>query len=178
VASLQARLRAQREAALKPKRRTFDVPGWNGMLAVRYRPVEWERLAELLERYVEDPREALAANCDALAEACDALVVCRDDEEAIPSKPEDQLTLADALRAQGEAVHGEVRFDDVAVEVLDLSIVDETGEKRPPKSARETVLAVFGGAVSPELAIRDQAARLGAWMRGVGAEVDASLVEG
>lgn len=158
--SLLDRLRAQRAAQLSEKRLTLPVPGWNGLLHVRYRPLPWEDLTDLLRRATDEPRAALDANCDTLAKACDALLVKDDDG--------DLRSLADVLRAQGEQVHGEVRFDEVACEVLGLEAA----------SARETVLAVFGGAVSPEVAVAEQAGRLGAWMRGASEEVDGALVGG
>lgn len=163
MAALVDRLRAQREASLKPKTKTLPVPGWSGLLHVRYRPMEWEKVLDLLTSGVADAKAALESNSDALIDACDALLVRDDDGELTP--------LADALRAQGEEVPGDqVRFDEVAVDVLDL--------KPHEKTARATVLAIFAGAVSPELAIAEHAVSLGAWMRGAEEEVDTSLMGG
>lgn len=153
------RLRAEREKALAPKVLTLEVPGWSGLLHVRYRPIAWDTILDLLGRAEATIAVAsLNANTDALIEACDALLVKNDEGELIP--------LADELRAQGEDVHGDVRFDERAADALGLDA----------PTARATVLGVFGGCVSPELAVSDHAMRLGAWMRSTGEEVDASLL--
>lgn len=147
------RVREARKAQRGTKSLTLAVPGWGGLLAVRYRPVEWDALSELLSRRTEDAADDLNANLDALIGACDALVVKGEDG--------DYVSLAAELRREGVDVVGELRFTEDAVDALDLG---EDGER--PEGSRATCLAVFGGAVSPELAVAEHAVRLGAWMRG------------
>lgn len=170
MASPLERLRAQRATQLAPKHLTLPITGWSGLLHVRYQPVKWEALTDLLVASIGSPKDALDANCNALGEACGALLVKGDDGEL--------KGLADELRAAGETVHGEVRFDEYAIDALELTVKDAVGDTKRPETRREIVLAVFAGAVSPELAIAEDAARLGRWMRSVEQEVDDSLVGG
>lgn len=171
--SLLDRLHAKRAQAMaEEKVLDLPVPGWSGMVWVRYKPVDWEALVDLLERSQgeDDPQEALRINMEGLGDSCAALLVSENGD--IPT------SLADVLRAQGEEVHGEVRFDQVAVEVLRLEVEDSvTGLKRTPESVADTILALFAGAVSPELAITEHAARLAAWLTGRAAEVDSEALK-
>lgn len=171
AASLRERLQAQREAQLQDKRLTLRLPGWEGpRLFVRYRAVEWEKTVELLDP-AADAKAALRTNLETLVAACDAILVQEDGDEKAKS-------LADELRSQGEDVHGEVRFDEYAIDVLALQVEGEDGLLRSPKSAVETALACFAGAVSPELAVAEHAAKIGSWMAGETASVDESLLGG
>lgn len=168
------RLKAARKRAIERDRSlVLPVPGWEGpYVFVRYKPVEWERLYALLTQVEDDDAKAsLDANLEALTSACDAILV-KDEGDAKPK------SLADVLREQGEQVYGEVRFDQVAIDVLGLTVKNAVGEDRPPADAAETCLAVFAGAVSPELAVGEHSARLGAHMRGVSQGVDEALLGG
>lgn len=165
------RLRAQRAEQMKEKNLTLPVPGWEGLLSVKYGAVDWETLTDLLAADTSTAGSAFQANANALAKACVSLMVPGDDGEPRP--------LADVLREAGETVHGEVGFDAVAAEGLELEVEDEeTGATRAPRGAVETVLALFSGAVQPKLAIANQAARLGVWMNSAKSEVDDSLLGG
>jgi ssRNA-specific RNase YbeY (16S rRNA maturation enzyme) len=172
VASLRDRLQAQRITHLEPKTHTLPLPGYAGpRVFVRYRPVEWDALLDLLIPQ-ENAGAALDANLQALAKACDAVLIQEDGDE----KP---VSLAQRMRDEGETVHGEVRFDEYLIDVLALEVEDpEEYVMRKPKNAAETVLAAFSGAVSPPLAVTEQAAELGAWMRSEVAKEDASLLGG
>ncbi len=163
--SLVDRLRtkhAQERTAKKSL--TLPVPGWSGMIRVDYAPIKWDEIAGLLESAdAKTTADGLAENLQALGEACNAILVCEDGKTR---------TLASALRDQGEEIDGEVTFATVA-EILDLKVKDQgSGEDRTPKSRDEAVLALFGGAVSPELSITEHAAKLAAWM--MGRNVDAA----
>lgn len=163
MASVLDRLREQRETQLAEKRLSLPVKGWDGLLYVRYRPLSWEKLMDLLDSVALDAESGVQANADALVAACDALLV-KDDPEGEPR------SLAAVLREQGEDVpQAEVRFDEVACDALGIEGV---------QTARETVLAIFAGAVSPELSVAEHAARLGGWMRSAAEEVDDSLLGG
>jgi hypothetical protein len=170
MATLRERLRAQRERQLAPMTLTLREPGWQDPeVHVRYRPLEWERLVAMLED-ADGASSALDANLNALVDACDALLV-RDLEDEAP------VSLAERLRDQGETVTGEVKFSVAAVELFELTVPDGAPDVlRPARSAREVARALFAGAVSPEIAIAEHAARLGSWMRGVQEEVDGSLL--
>lgn len=169
--SLRERLRAQRERQLAPKTLTLRVPGWDDPeVHVRYRPLAWERLVAMLGAGDDGPGGSLIANVQALVDACDALVI-REEGDASPS------SLAERLREQGEDIAGEIRFSEFAAELLGLTVPDADGaSQRPARTARDAVRGLFAGAVSPEIAIADHAARLGAWMRGIQEEVDEALL--
>lgn len=171
MASLRDRLREARNAARAEKTLTLPLPGWDGpRLFVRYRPMEWDRLAKQLRDTSNNVRRRLEMNVDALVAACDAILVQEDSDEA-------PVSLAERARAEGDDVVGEVRFDAQAIDLLGLTVVGEDGIERAPESARETCLAAFDGAVSPELSVLDHAGRLGAWMAGVDDE-DGDSTEG
>lgn len=157
--------RRHAEARSADKSLTLSVPGWgNPGIRVKYVPVEWEKLADLLEQAADKPAaDALGDNLTALGEACAAILVVEDGVER---------SLADVLREQGEAIHGEVTFATVA-DVLGLQIEDPaTGVDRAPETRDEAILALFAGAVSPELAATEHAGKLGGWMTGRYVEAD------
>lgn len=148
----------------------LPVPGFEGIsLWVKYTPIDWDALAEMLDADdATTPHEGLEQNLEALGDACDRILVRENGNE---------VSLADALREQGEEVHGEVKFDEYLVDVLDLQIKDPaSGEKRAPKTRDETILALFAGAVSPELAVTEHAARLAVWMQGRNAAANAETL--
>jgi len=164
--SLVDRLRTNHaQARSAEKSLTLPVPGFEGIsLWVKYTPIDWDELAGMLASAdAKTPAEGLEQNLEALGDACDRILVCENGEKR---------SLADALREQGEEVHGEVKFDQYLVDVLDLKIKDATGEVRAPESRDETVLALFAGAVSPELAVTEHAVRIAAWMQGRNAEAN------
>lgn len=171
MASVRDTLKAQRKAQLSEKRLTLPIKGWSGLLFVRYRPLAWEKIAALMDAIELDAEDGLAGNIDALVAGCESLrlKLGEDEHPAIQRDKDGLVSLADTLRAEGEDVFGEARFDEVACDALGIEGVS---------SARETVLAIFAGAVSPELSIAEHAARLGAWMRSAGEEVDDSLLGG
>lgn len=155
--SLTERLRAQRAKSLGPKSMTLDVPGWDGMLQIRYKPIPDDDLVKILDGVSTDNAKAMVqGNVDLLIAACDTLLVV-DEGEAVP--------LGDILKEQGEEVHGGVRFDAYASSALGL----ET------EGARDTVRAVFGGAVSPTFAINEHAAKLVSWMSSSSQDADKAL---
>lgn len=184
---LTDKLRAQREGkAADMKRLIVRVPGYSGpYLYVRYKPVDWLALDDLMDT-PSDARERLANNVDALVNSCDALLVSEEDLGAVVDDPKDpRLTsLADELRASGENVFGEVKFDAYAVDGLGLDtqavedrLRSEGIEGYESGTARSVVLAVYDLAISPEVAVMEQAVRLGAWIRTALREADESLGE-
>jgi hypothetical protein len=165
MASLIERLQQERKRALaRPKTLDVEIPGYQGMLVARYKPLPWEDLQELLDR-AGGYEEELKANIDGVIRACDRLMVRQDDGELV--------SLADQLRDQGEQVEGEIRYDHRLVEILSLNVTPP-----PEGTVRELVLAVFAGAVSPENSVTHHATAIGGWMRGASLGVDASLGEG
>lgn len=163
MASVIDRLRDERKRALaRPKQLDVEIPGYDGLLVARYKPLPWEELQELLDRLQGDYEEELKANIDGVIRSCDRIMVRQDDGEL--------GSLADQLREQGEQVEGEIAYDHRLVEILSLNVTPP-----PEGTVRELVLAVFAGAVSPENAITHHATAIGGWMRGASMEVDASL---
>jgi hypothetical protein len=159
--SLIARARAQREArraARKPL--DLDVPGYGGTLVVRYGALDWNATHRVLTNERDDAQATLEDNLDTIVKACRALMV-RDEAGEL-------VSLADELRAAGEQVAGEVRFDEVALEALELPPVPAAVRSK----ARAAALAIFGEATSPELAVSLHAGAIGAWMHGADAMVD------
>ncbi len=142
----------------------LPLPGFGGEVLVRYGPLPWDRFLALAgDAAGGDADAVLQANLDALIGACEALMFRREDGEVV--------SLADELRAHGEDVQGELRFDRRALEVFGLQV----GE---PVTARNATLALFGGAVSPEVAVGQHADALAGWIAWASQEVDAALLGG
>lgn len=156
--SLLDRLRAEREQAMDEKSLIIEIPGWSGMLFAQYKPIPWEDMTRLISSGSAKPEQALNANIDALLAACDRLLVADDGE---------RKSLADVLRAEDEKVNGEVTYNNGHHDALGLT---------EPATAREAVLQVFAGAVSPELAIGAHASQIAEWMTGVTQNIDEELV--
>lgn len=157
--SILERLRFEREQAMGEKFLTLEIPGWSGMLLAQYHPIPWADMTRLIKTASDDPQKGLDSNIDALIAACERLLVLEDGE---------RKSLGDVLRAQGEKVQGEVRYNNgYAPDALGL---DATA------TARGIVLEIFGAAVSPELAIGEHAAQITNWMTGVTQSIDEELV--
>lgn len=76
--SVLAQLRRRREALQQERHIDLEVPGYDGMLLARYRPVAWERLREINERAEKtlrsNPRKDLIASADVLISACECIL--------------------------------------------------------------------------------------------------------
>lgn len=148
--SLLDELRAKRAEATQDRRLELDVPGYEGLLVVRYRPTTWEedkKISEKLERS-KNPRKELYAALDTLITACDQILLRKHDGTLVPIEQEDP--------SQGDEP---VRFDGRFAAIMGL----ETG------SAREVVLATFK---HNHRAIGVHGEELGKWLAEVNSEGD------
>lgn len=68
--SLAERMRARREALEKNTTTTWDLPGFDGILAVEYRALGYQALRKIVKRHDSQPDEAL----EELYIACDSLI--------------------------------------------------------------------------------------------------------
>lgn len=167
MSGLVDEIRQRRARALAaPKHLDATLPGFEGIMGVRYHPLPWEDFVELIERDTSDAEASLAGNIDTLLRATPTIIVWRDGSD----KP---ITLAEDLREQGETVNtetGEVGFDHVLAGVLGVELGN-------PPDARDVVLAAFELAVSPPVKILDHAQAIGAWMEGTANAADERLGE-
>jgi hypothetical protein len=68
--SLADRMRARREALEKNTTTTWDLPGFDGILAVEYRALGYQALRKITKRHEQQPDEGLLE----LYVACDTLI--------------------------------------------------------------------------------------------------------
>lgn len=164
-ASLIERAQANRRTrAAKRKPLDLDVPGYGGVLVARYGALEWEDAHRILASEEESARATLEDNLDTVVKGCRALMLRGEDGKLV--------SLADEKRREGDtALVGEVRYDEVALEALGLTVPGEP-------DAHKAVLAIFAEANSPELAVALHAGAIGAWMHGADQEDDADLMGG
>lgn len=167
--SVRDLIRRRRAAALQQRTVDFDVPGYGGTLKVRYQALG-DDLADFVRKWEkvqsEAPGAALASNCDLLIKACQAILVpesADDDAALVPLVVEDGELAPQSQLPGGEPVH----FDQHLAEWLDLKA----------EKARGIVLATFGTAPQPDMAVGEQAQRLLTWFRGVEAQVDDQAVD-
>lgn len=78
-------LKKRREVISADRRLDLDIPGYNGDIVARYKPVPWDRLKKIAEKAEASSshRKELNAQADTIAMACDTLLV-RIEEELIP----------------------------------------------------------------------------------------------
>ena len=167
IATPMDRLREKRRQSLAaPRHLDLPIPGFDGELVARYRPLPWGRLVPLIEQSEsDDPEESLTAHLHTLVEACAALMV--------PDANGELVSLADELRKDGqEGIHGEVTLG------ANNNYLSGALGVPHPDTARELVLSVFEGAISAEAMVTRHAITFGRWMGSVAEEVDAEVGEG
>lgn len=75
-------LKKRRQSISADRRLDLDVPGYEGTLVARYKPVPWDQLKKIAERAEtsSNQRKELNAQADTIATACDTLLVQIEDE--------------------------------------------------------------------------------------------------
>lgn len=139
------RLRARRVAIAKPRHADLDIPGYNGLLVLRVRPVAWKWLRDRTEAAQRDRSgwRELNAHCDVIIQATDEILV-RENDELQPINPDGEPT----------------RWDDRLVALLQLG--DNV------KRARDVVRATFNN----DVAVSVFYAELMEWLQESNAEAD------
>lgn len=80
--SLAERLRTRRESLEKDSSRTWDLPGYEGILAVKFRAIGYQALRAILHRHADLDDEGLMelyVGCDTLMTATDEIYEVTDD---------------------------------------------------------------------------------------------------
>jgi hypothetical protein len=141
------RIRAKREEIAAETTEVFDIPGYDGDLAARYRRMEWTEIQKVGERAraSKHPHKELHGQADIIAAACIELLV-RDQ-----NNPE-------AYERFGEVDGEPIRFDLNLCNVMGWTDI---------RTARETVRAMFGN----DLAVSMHHQILLAWMSGVAKKI-------
>lgn len=137
--SVLERLKRRREQLGADRTEVFDIPGYNGELAARYKPVDFEMLKKLLNKIdrSKNPRIELLVMADILIMACDEILV-RADGKLGPLDPK-----ADEP----------VRYDDRLAEFFGFEAAN----------ARQVVFGVFNN----DIAIPSHHKEVLDWMQGV-----------
>lgn len=106
----------------------LEVPGFDNLLWVEYRRLDWDELKRIAEKAQKSksPRKELLAACDTLVEACKQFLILKDGK------------LEPINNAYPELGEEPVRFDDRLAAALGFEI-----DKNSP--ARSAVLKAFGG---------------------------------
>lgn len=151
-ASIRDQIRAEREAIASEKTLDLLVPGYSGLLAVRYRSISDREMEGYAKRLQKDGDVGIRAGYDLLIEACEAILVRMDTSDEFEVLEDDN----------GDAVKFDVRL----AEFLDVEAA----------SARETVAATFSPEGVQSLAAVDQAGAVLAWLQGKSSEIDPSLL--
>ena len=155
--SLLDTLRTRRDEHAVAQTVEMEVPGYNGMVALRLRALtgrEQTQVATRLERS-RSPEKELTANMDTLILACDEVVVRGEYGE-----PWQSLGSYDGDEP--------VAIDARLVELLHLTPTTDT--------ARETLRSLFALAPSPDLAIGSVVNDYIDWMRAANDEIDREFV--
>lgn len=150
--SIRDRIRAEREAIAAEKNLDLIVPGYSGLLGVRYRSISDKEMERYATRIQKEGDAGIRAGYDLLIEACESILVrveADDDFEILEDDNGDP-----------------VRFDIRLAEFLGFEAT----------SARETVAATFSPEGVQSLAGFDQAAALLAWLQGKSADIDPALL--
>ena len=148
--SLLDQLKEQREELKSGEHRLdLEVPGYNGMLVVRYKPVRWDVIEALTKKVRKDKSGAsknVLASTDTLIEACEEVFLRVNGElTTIPT-------------AQG----GPVQFDSRLASALSFDA----------ETARQVVAGVFPN----EMGVIDHNIKYSRWLRDVTKEVDEDLL--
>lgn len=145
--SFRALVQARREELQAGHTIDLDVPGWEGVLRARYRPVDWREMRRIGARVnrdrsnVDDFTRELYVAADTIVAACEEVL-----------KPNGAGWKGTGQRWSAELAHA-------------LGIED-------PQTPRQAIFALFG---SDRLVAR-HFAELNAWMEGENREVDHELV--
>jgi len=146
--SLLSRIRERRAQLQEERHLDLDIPGYDGMLVARYRPLPWDEVKKIGEKVEKskNPRKELYAMADVLVRACDSIWF-RDPE-------------TNELRPvqSGEPV----RYDDRLAEALGFTA----------DSARQVLLATFNN----DLAVTAHHMEAAEWMQASDVEVNEDLL--
>lgn len=150
--SIRDRIRAERESIAAEKSLDLVVPGYSGLLAIRYRSISDREMERYAARIQKENDAGIRAGYDLLIEACEAILVRMETDQEFEILEDDD----------GDRV----RFDIRLAEFLGVEA----------SSARETVAAIFSPEGVQSLAAFDQAASVLAWLQGKSADIDPALL--
>jgi len=141
------RIRAKREEIAGETTEIFDIPGYDGDLAARYRRMEWSEIQKVGERAraSKHPQKELHGQADIIAAACVELLVRSE------TNPEEYERF-------GEVEGEPVRFDHNLCQIMGWGDI---------KTGRETVRAMFIN----DLAVSMHHQVILAWMSGIAKKI-------
>lgn len=157
-ASIRDRIRAEREAMASDKTLDLLVPGYSGLVGVRYRALSEREFSECLPKQQGGIKAEISfedtfrANYSLLITACETIIWR--EEESDEFQP--------ALDENGDPI----RFDVRLAEYLGFEA----------ETARETVAGFFAPEGTRPLAVAAHANAVTAWLNGNTADIDAVLL--
>jgi hypothetical protein len=149
--SLRDRVRAQREELRGETTIDLVVPGYDGLLGVRYDAIPSQEAEKLLNGLNRRGKDSLNLAANVLIRCCKSILVKETDEF------EELTTEAGAA----------VRFDKHLAEYLDLDAVE---------TVVEIVIATFSPERNRDLAVLEAAAAVLGWMQGNENEINEALL--
>lgn len=152
VVSIRDRIRAERESIAAEKTIDLIVPGYSGLLAVRYRAISDREMEEYARRIQKEGDAGIRAGYDLLIETSECILVRVEESE-----PFEVL--------EDEDGHP-VKFDVRLAEFLGVEA----------KSARETVAQTFSPDGAQSLAAFSHISAVQEWLMGKSSEIDPSLL--
>lgn len=154
--SLIGSLVARRKAHAAERHFDVPVPGYQGQLVLRLGPIPGQALNRISEQAQgsKSPERTFNANADTLIAACREVLGRKDADDPLTTLPDEE----------GEPVRLDKRLG---------SLLQLPGE---PQRARAVVLALFGLANSPELAVAVAAAEYAEWAASANTDLDEELL--
>jgi hypothetical protein len=149
-ASIRDQIRAEREAIASEKTLDLLVPGYSGLLAVRYRSISDRELEQYIKR--AQGEQSIGANLDLLIQTCETILYRESDEQEFTP----------ALDENGDRI----RFDIRLAEMLGIDA----------KTARETVAGFFSPDGAQPLAVAQHIGAVADWLQGKSSEIDPALL--
>lgn len=152
VVSIRDRIRAERESIAAEKTIDLIVPGYSGLLAVRYRAISDREMEQYAQKLQKEGDAGMRAGYDLLIETCESILVRVESDRDFEVLEDDD----------GDRVKFDVRL----AEFLGIEA----------KSARETVAQTFSPDGAQSLAAFSHVAAVQEWLMGKSSEIDPSLL--
>ena len=166
--SVLSQLKERRAALNGTRRKTMEIPGYSGMLAVRFKLIDWEKAKAIGKRASKNPnpRSDLLAAMDTIALATEEMLIKPEGDEA--AKLRDELGYSDEeFIPMREAVE---EFDPDVPVLWDQNLARALDVEPNPRSpVRSIIYSVFG---RNDMAVVGFHTELMGWLQSNNDEVD------
>lgn len=153
--SLAARLKEQHEQLQQERHLDLPIPGYNGDLVARYKPLDWDFFKKIGVRTEKskNPRKELYAQADTLIESCEEIFAV-DDKGVL-------VSLYKVMDISGDEP---VRYDERLAEAFGLKV----------GTARDSVFGLFNN----DIAITNHHNEVAEWMQDTSGDSDGDFSGG